>query len=79
MIHQPLISGTVVAPASDLEINAREMIKLKDHLNRLIAEATGQPLARVEKDTLRDYWMDANEALDYGLVGRIVKSRGELG
>jgi ATP-dependent Clp protease protease subunit len=69
----------VVAPASDLEINAREMIKLKDHLNRLIAEATGQPLARVEKDTLRDYWMDANEALDYGLVGRIVKSRGELG
>ena len=74
MIHQPLISGTMVAPASDLEISAREMVKLKEHLNRLIADATGQPLERVERDTLRDYWMNPAEAKDYGLVGVVVES-----
>ncbi|MBM4371879.1 MAG: ATP-dependent Clp protease proteolytic subunit [Deltaproteobacteria bacterium] len=78
MIHQPLISGTMVAPASDLEISAREMVKLKEHLNRLIAEATGQPLDRVEKDTLRDYWMDAGEAEAYGLVSSVIRHLGEL-
>ncbi len=78
MIHQPLISGTMVGPASDLEISAREMVKLKEHLNRLISEATGQPLERVEKDTLRDYWMNPEEALDYGLVSRISSSFGEF-
>jgi len=79
MIHQPLMAGTVVAPASDLEINAREMIKLKDHLNHLIAEATEQPIEKVEKDTLRDYWMDAQEAQAYGVVGRIVQTETDLG
>ena len=74
MIHQPLISGTMVAPASDLEISAREMVKLKEHLNRLITNATDQPLKRVEKDTLRDYWMNPAEAKDYGLVGGVVES-----
>jgi len=78
MIHQPLISGTLVAPASDLEISAREMVKLKEHLNRLISDATGQPLEQVEQDTLRDFWMDPEEALDYGLVSRIVDSLAEL-
>jgi ATP-dependent Clp protease, protease subunit len=78
MIHQPLISGTMVAPASDLEISAREMVKLKEHLNRLISDATGQPLERVEQDTMRDYWMNPEEALDYGLVSQISKSLGEF-
>lgn len=78
MIHQPLISGTMVAPASDIEISAREMVKLKEHLNHLISDATGQPLERVEQDTLRDYWMNPEEALDYGLVGRISATLAEL-
>jgi len=78
MIHQPLIPGTVIAPASDLEINAREMIKLKDRLNRLISEASGRPLTDVEKDTQRDFWMGAQEAVDYGIVGRIVRTQDEL-
>jgi len=78
MIHQPLISGTVVAPASDLEINAREMIKLKARLNQLISEATGQPLDKVEKDTQRDFWMDATEARAYGIVGGIVTCQEEM-
>jgi ATP-dependent Clp protease protease subunit len=78
MVHQPLISGTVVAPASDVEINAREMIKLKDTLNRLISEATSQPLEKVERDTQRDYWMSAAEACQYGIVGRVVAAESEL-
>jgi len=78
MIHQPLISGTIVAPASDLEINAREMIKLRERLNHLIAEATGQPIEKVEKDTLRDYWMNAEEAQAYGIVGGLVLSTSDL-
>lgn len=72
MIHQPLISGTVVAPASDVEINAREMIKLRDRLNALIADASGQPRTKVEADTQRDYWMAANEAQEYGIVGKVI-------
>ncbi len=72
MIHQPLISGTVVAPASDVEINAREMIKLRDRLNALIAESSGQKLSKVETDTQRDYWMAADEAQEYGIVGKVI-------
>lgn len=79
MIHQPLIPGTVVAVASDVEINAREMIKTKDKLNRLIADATNQPLERVEKDTQRDYWLGAEEAVAYGIAGKVVKSVAEVG
>ncbi len=78
MIHQPLIAGTVVAPASDLEINAREMVNLRDRLNKLIAEATEQPLDKVEHDTLRDFWLTADGAADYGIVGQVIHSLGDL-
>jgi ATP-dependent Clp protease protease subunit len=78
MIHQPLISGTVVAPASDLEINAREMIKLKERLNQIIAQATGMAIEKVEKDTLRDFWLSAEEACQYGIVGKVIASRRAL-
>lgn len=78
MIHQPLISGTVVAPASDLEINAREMVKLREQLNELISEATGQPLDKVEHDTLRDFWLTASGAADYGIVGQVIQSLSDL-
>lgn len=77
LIHQPL-SG-LRGVATEIEIHARELEKTRDRLNRLIAEETGQPLDRVVKDTDRDYWMNADEALAYGLLSRVVKTRDELG
>jgi ATP-dependent Clp protease protease subunit len=64
--------------ATDIEIQAREIIKMRDRLNRIFATATGQSLDRIEKDTDRDYWMSAEEAINYGLAGRIVSSADEL-
>lgn len=78
MIHQPLIMGTMVGPASDVEINAREMVKLKDRLNQIISEETGRPYKQVEHDTLRDYWMNAEEAQAYGLVSRVITGLAEV-
>jgi ATP-dependent Clp protease protease subunit len=76
LIHQPL-SG-IRGVATDIEIHARELEKLREKINRLIADETGQDFARVEKDTDRDYWMTAGEAVEYGLVSRVVTSREEL-
>lgn len=78
MIHQPLLSGTVFEPASDVEIRAREMVKMREGLNHLIAEATGKPLDQVEKDTQRDFWLSCPEALEYGIVGHAIVSLEEL-
>jgi ATP-dependent Clp protease protease subunit len=72
LLHEP--RGGVGGQASDVEIQAREIIKMRERLNRIFAEATGQPYERIKKDTDRDYWMSAKEALEYGLVGRIVTS-----
>ncbi len=77
LIHQPL-SG-LRGVATEIEIHARELEKTRDRLNRLIAEETGQPLDRVVKDTDRDYWMNSEEALAYGLLSKVVKTRDELG
>ncbi|MDR2743067.1 MAG: ATP-dependent Clp protease proteolytic subunit [Treponema sp.] len=76
LIHQPL-SG-IRGVATDIEIHARELDKLREKINRLIAEETGVSYEQVEKDTDRDYWMNAEEAVKYGLISRIVTSRGEL-
>ena len=76
MIHQPL--GGVGGRASDIRIEAEEILKARERLNRTIAEATGQPLEKVEQDTDRNYWMSPEEALEYGIVGRIVASSSEL-
>ena len=76
MIHQPL--GGFQGQASDIEIHAREILKTRERLNATIAEATGQPLERVTEDTDRDYWMSAEEAKDYGLVGSIISSISDL-
>jgi ATP-dependent Clp protease protease subunit len=76
LIHQPL-SG-IRGVATDIEIHARELDKLREKINRLIAEETGSPLEQVEKDTDRDYWMNAEEAAAYGLISRIVIRRDEL-
>ena len=77
LLHQPM-GGQMMGRASDLEIEASEIIKMRARLNRVIAEKTGQPLKKVEKDTERNFWMSAEEAIEYGLVGRIVSSAREL-
>jgi ATP-dependent Clp protease protease subunit len=77
LIHQPL--GGAGGRATDLEIEATEILKMRARLNRIISEKTGQPLKKVEKDTERNYWMSATEAKEYGLVGRIIASADELG
>ncbi|MQY78401.1 MAG: ATP-dependent Clp protease proteolytic subunit, partial [Bacteroidetes bacterium] len=66
MIHQPM--GGVQGPASDIEITAREILKLRKELYTIIAEHTGKPFKEVEKDSDRDYWMTAEEAKDYGMI-----------
>jgi len=76
LIHQPL-SG-IRGVATDIEIHARELEKLREKINRLISEETGVPLPQVEKDTDRDYWMNAEEAVKYGLISRVLTRRDEL-
>ncbi|PNK60442.1 ATP-dependent Clp endopeptidase proteolytic subunit ClpP [Psychrobacter sp. FDAARGOS_221] len=75
MIHQP--SGGAQGQATDIEINAREILKIRDRLNRILAERTGQPLEKIEKDVERDYWLDAYEAKEYGLVDEVLERRPE--
>lgn len=72
-MHQPLIAGRGISgQASDLEIHAREIIRVKDELNQLIAKHTGQALERVERDTDRDYFLSPEEAIEYGIIDGIV-------
>ena len=78
MTSKPPIPGSIFGPASDLEITANEILKTRSKLNEMLAEATGKPLERVQVDTQRDYWMTAAEALEYGLISRIVTSHEEL-
>ena len=78
MIHQPLIGGGLGGQASDIEIHARELLKMKDTLNRLLAQHTGQPLERVERDTDRDNFMSAQEAMEYGLIDKVITSRNDV-
>ena len=78
LIHQPMIPSTVYGPASDLEITANELLKTRKRINDLLAEEAGQPLERVEVDTQRDYWMTADEAVEYGLLARVVHSRSDF-
>lgn len=76
LLHEP--RGGVGGQASDVEIQAREIIKMRERLNKIFAEATGQTLKKIKEDTDRDYWMTAKEAVDYGLVGKIVNRRKEI-
>lgn len=75
MIHQP--SGGAQGQASDIEINAREILKIRDRLNRILAERTGQPLEKIAQDVERDYWLDAVEAKEYGLIDEVLERRPE--
>ena len=76
LLHQPL--GGVGGPASDVEIEARQILYMRQRLNAIFAEATGQTLAKIARDTERNHWLNAREACDYGLVGSIVESAGEF-
>ncbi|MBR0031705.1 MAG: ATP-dependent Clp protease proteolytic subunit [Treponema sp.] len=78
LIHQPLIGGVARGVATDLNIQAEEIAKSKDKLIKLIASETGKDEAQVRADCDRDHWLTASEALDYGLVGKIVSKRSEL-
>ena len=73
MIHQP--SGGAQGQATEIEISAREILKTRQQLNKILAENTGQPLEKVERDTERDYYLDANEAKDYGLIDQVIAKR----
>lgn len=76
MIHQPL-GGTSQRQASDIEIEAREILRIKDMLNQSLAQMCGQSVEKVSKDTDRDYFMSAAEAKDYGLIDRVIDHPGE--
>ena len=73
MIHQPL--GGTQGQATEIEIHAREILKTREQLNKILAERTGQPLERIEKDTERDYFLSAEEAQAYGLVDQVIAKR----
>jgi len=76
MIHQPL--GGFQGQATDIEIHAREILKLKEHMNAMMAHHTGQPVEKVAEDVERDYFLTAQEACDYGLVDEVLTSRDDI-
>ena len=76
LLHQPM--GGAMGQASDIAIEAEEILKMRARLNRTFAEQTGQPFEKVEQDTDRNFWMSAVEAKEYGLVGKIINSADEL-
>ena len=77
LIHQP--SGGFGGDATDIQIHAREIVKTRERINGIIATQTGQPVERVAEDTSRDYWMSAEESVEYGLVGKIISDISEIG
>ena len=76
MLHQP--SGGSRGVAADIEIQAQEILLMRERLNRLIAEHTGQPIETIEKDTDRDFWMSPDQAAEYGLVDTVQKTRAQI-
>jgi ATP-dependent Clp protease, protease subunit len=76
LLHQP--AGGAGGTAADIDIEAREIIKMRERLNRVFAEQTGQPLEKIADDTRRNFWLGASEAVEYGLVGQIIGQADEL-
>lgn len=74
MIHQPL--GGTQGQATEIEIHAREILKTREQLNKILAERTGQPLEKIERDTERDYYLTAAESAEYGLIDKVIDKRG---
>jgi ATP-dependent Clp protease, protease subunit len=77
LLHQPWVQGGPGGQASDVEIQARELVRTKRRMNEILAEATGQPFEKIERDTDRDYIMGAEEAVEYGVVDRVVSRQRE--
>ncbi|MBR6026650.1 MAG: ATP-dependent Clp endopeptidase proteolytic subunit ClpP [Neisseriaceae bacterium] len=77
MIHQPLLGG-LSGQASDIEIHAKELLKIKQKLNQLMADHAGKPLSELEKDTDRDNFMSADEACEYGLIDKVIANRKDV-
>jgi ATP-dependent Clp protease protease subunit len=76
LLHEP--RGGIGGSATEIDIQAREVLKMRERLNLIFAEATGQPLEKILKDTNRDHWMNAQEAKEYGVVGKIIRSAAEM-
>jgi ATP-dependent Clp protease protease subunit len=76
LLHQP--AGGARGTAADVEIEAKEILKMRERLNRVFAEQTGQTVARIEDDTRRNFWLDAQGAVEYGLVGRIINRASDI-
>jgi ATP-dependent Clp protease protease subunit len=76
LIHQP--STSAVGPAADLEITAKQILKIRDQFNKIIAEETGKDIKTVTRDTNRDFWLSAEEAVEYKLVNQIIANRSEI-
>ncbi len=78
LIHQPLIGGNIQGQASDIEIHAKEILRTREKIAELYNKETKQPIERVRKDIERDYWMTAQEALEYGLITKVISSWNEV-
>ena len=76
LLHQP--AGGMRGQASDIQIEAEQIIRMRDRVNRMISEETGQPIDRIVKDTQRNFWMNAEEAVEYGIVSRIIQRASEI-
>lgn len=76
LLHQP--SGGISGVASDIEIHAGEIIRMRERINQIISKHTGQPLKNIKRDTDRDFWMSAEESLEYGLIDAVISSRKEI-
>ena len=78
LLHQPLIRGHITGPATDLQIEAEEMIRVRQRLYKIIAQHTGKDVKTVEKDCDRNYWMDARQTIDYGVADKILEKIPEV-
>ena len=76
MIHQP--AGGFNGPATDIGIEAKEIMRSRKRINKMISDATGQPMDKIEKDTDRNYWLSADEAVEYGIVNKVISNSNEL-
>ncbi len=78
LLHQPLIGGTITGPATDLDIQAREIIRIRERLHQILAHHSGQDVDKIAADTDRDRWLDANEAIEYGMADKILERMPEM-
>lgn len=78
LLHQPLIAGVLTGPATDLDIEAKEILRLRERIYNILAEHTGQDSQKIEKDCDRNLWLEAEEAINYGLADRILKKAPEI-